>query len=259
MITEVEEESQSNQSKVTDIMASLRQIIDEQEKVLLENIRAVERDQKKSVEEYKRLLQGEQQSFIEQVLDFVVVCKDKQSKKQLEAKLQFEDYIKRTDLKLLELKPLTRTANHVTGLEKIKEIETQIRNIRVEKVPKYVNQELQQRIANNPDKSTLNLANSKLTDLDMEIVADELEINEVREHCFLLPFRLLQCNKRKVFQRATSIVYQVFFFFLRKQHQIILRSTEILNTKSELCRIDLLQMLESTVSLKQFFSIKIEN
>ncbi|CAF1312904.1 unnamed protein product [Rotaria sp. Silwood1] len=57
-------------------------------------------------------------------------------------------------------------------------METVIKDIKVEEVPKYENLQLKERIKNNPDKSTLNLNSSNLTDQDMEIVAAELEINK---------------------------------------------------------------------------------
>ncbi|CAF3642873.1 unnamed protein product, partial [Rotaria socialis] len=142
----------------------------------LESVRKTEKDEKKKVEDYKRELQGEQQNLIEQILKFVVVCHDKNPKKLLDAKKPFEDYIKATDTKLLELKPLTRTEKGLPGLKALKDMETQIRNITLETL-KYDNEKLRQLIACIPDKSTYNLSNLKLTDLDMEIVAKELEIN----------------------------------------------------------------------------------
>ncbi|CAM4922220.1 unnamed protein product [Rotaria socialis] len=176
MLTEIEEESRVNQSEVTTAIGSLRQLIDERERVLLESVRNTEKDEKKKVEDYKRKLQGEQQNLIEQILKFVVVCHDKNPKKLLDAKKPFEDYIKATDTKLLELKPLTRTEKGLPGLKALKDMETQIRNITLETL-KYDNEKLRQLIACIPDKSTYNLSNLKLTDLDMEIVAKELEIN----------------------------------------------------------------------------------
>jgi hypothetical protein len=75
----------------------------------------------------------------------------------------------------------------------------------MKKVPKYENQQLQQRITANGANTTLSLTSSKLTDQDMKIVARELETNKVREHCFFLPLRLLQCHKSKTFLSATSM------------------------------------------------------
>ncbi|CAM2705336.1 unnamed protein product, partial [Rotaria socialis] len=177
MLTEIEEESRVNQSEVTTAIGSLRQLIDERERVLLESVRNTEKDEKEKVEDYKRKLQGEQQNLIEQILKFVVVCHDKNPKKLLDAKKPFEDYIKATDTKLLELKPLTRAKKGLPGLKALKDMETQIRNITLEAL-KYDNEKLRQLIANTVDKSTLNLSSSELKDRDMEIVAEELEINK---------------------------------------------------------------------------------
>ncbi len=100
-------------------------------------------------------------------------------------------------MKILEPKPLAITENYISSLEKIKKMETQTRNIESDKFSKYEDQQRQQRIANNQEKLTFNLADSKLTDLNMEIVANELEMNKVSEHYFYLLFKLLQCQKKK--------------------------------------------------------------
>jgi len=181
MVTEIEKEKKSNKSKVVDAMDSFRKIIDEKEKALLENIDNTEREEMKSAEEYKRKLQGEHQNLIEEVLNFVVVCTDKQPTKRFEAKSSFDDYIKRTKTKLLELKPKTRNGNHIPGLQILQQMEQQIQSINVEKVPKYKNKELQDAITKNGNNSTLNLQSIQLTDQDMEIVANLLEKNTVRK------------------------------------------------------------------------------
>ncbi len=97
-------------------------------------------------------------------------------------------------------------------------MELQIRKLNEMKASQE-NQELKQRIVNNGNNTTLSLGNLKLTDYDMEIVADELKTNMVKEHCSFLPFRLFQRHKSKVFQTTTSMVYQMFFLFLRNQYQ----------------------------------------
>jgi hypothetical protein len=91
-------------------------------------------------------------------------------------------------------------------------MEAQIRSINLVPVPKYENQQLQQRFVNNGNKSTLDLGGLNLTDQDMEIVASELKTNKVRDHSFFFSFRLVQCHRSKVFQRATSIAYHLLFF-----------------------------------------------
>ncbi len=206
MITEIEQESESNQSEVKKTIADLRKIIDDQEKVLLENIQDVEKEQKKSVEEYKCQLQGQQQSLIEEVFKFVDAGRDKQPKKRKEAKKKFDDYKEGAVKKLLELKPLTRTANHIPGLEKLKEMKVQIQNITVEPVPIHVNPQLQERITGNGTNTTLNLSGANLTDKDMEIVAKEIELNEVRDLFFFLPFRLFRSPK------WILVIYRLVYF-----------------------------------------------
>ena len=181
IITEIEEESQSNQTSVKTAMTTLREIIDKQEETLLQTILDDEKDQKKSVEEYKRQLQREEQQLIEQILNFVIISKDKQPKKLLDAKKPFDDYRTRTEMKLLDLKPLTRNRNYIKGLDKFKEIENHLQNLKLDKIPKHQNLQLQQRLTNNNNQTTLDLNSANLTDQDMEIIANELQINRVRK------------------------------------------------------------------------------
>lgn len=199
VITEIEEESKFNQSEVTKAMASVRQLIDQHESVLIEDIQRIEKVQRESIEKYKQQLQGEQQGLIEQIKTFMVVCQDKQPKKRKEAKIVFDDYIKKVDAKLLELKPQTKIKQHVVGLRQIMEteIKDQIQKIKIGKDPNDENEKqiLQQRITSNPNKATLNLGSSQLKDLHMEIVALELKANRVSEHTFLLPLRLVRLHK----------------------------------------------------------------
>ncbi len=66
-------------------------------------------------------------------------------------------------------------------------MEKQIREINKVTVPPrppYENPQLRQKIANNGNGTQLNLNSSNYTDQDMEIVADMLKTNTVRDHCF---------------------------------------------------------------------------
>ena len=190
MMTEIESERKTNENQVTTAIATLRKLIDKQEEELLKQIRDVEATEQKPIEEYKKKLQGEQQGLIEQIFNVVAVCKDKQPKKLLDAKRSFENYIQRMDSRLLELKPLTRIRYHISGTDIIEEVKTRIQTIKLEKKLKHENSTLEQRIANNSDKSKLNLTDMQLKDIDMEIVANELTINHVSNQYFLLLFRL---------------------------------------------------------------------
>ena len=185
LITEIEDESKSHQEKITADMENLRQLINDRERNLKEDIQRVEQEQKRPIEEYKRQLQGEQQKLIKEVLGFMIVSQNKQRTRRMEAKTLFDNYIRETELKLIELRPRTRIKHHLVGLDKIREIEAQIRNIKLETKPKHKNDTLQQRIVASRNQATLDLVNSNLNDSDMEIVAQELEINRVSEQHFL--------------------------------------------------------------------------
>lgn len=186
MITDIEEESKSNQEKVTAEMTTLRQLIDEHEQTLLENIQETEQAQKRLIEEYKRQLQGQQHKLNKEIMGLMVISQNKQLTRRRETKTTFDNYIRETELKLIELRPRTRIEHHLVGLDKIREIEVQIRNINLEVQSKHKNDPLQQQIVGGRNQATLNLANSNLNDLDMKIVANELEINTVSEQHFLL-------------------------------------------------------------------------
>lgn len=180
MLIEIEEESEMNRKTVTDKMTSLRQLIIEQEQNLLQNIEDTKKEQKKSVEDYKRLIQNEQQNLIEQILDFVIISKDNQPNKLLNGKSTFQDYINKTHQKLIQLKPLTRNKKYLSQIDKLKDIENQIKNIKLENINEYQNPKLLKQFIDHGNNPILNLTNQQLNNLDMEIVANQLEINKVK-------------------------------------------------------------------------------
>ena len=80
-------------------------------------------------------------------------------------------------------------SNRMLNFELLKEMEEQIRKLNKEQ---YKNDALVKRFTDNGNNTTLYLHNSNYTDQDMEIVADQLKTNKVREHCSFLPLRLFQ-------------------------------------------------------------------
>lgn len=179
MVAEIESESKVNQEKVSTTMAALRQLINEQEQVLLEQIKNTEKNEKKTIEEYKRNLQGEQQGLIEQIFNVIAIRRDRQPRKLLEAKQTFQEYITNMDARLVQLKPWTRKKQQVLGIDEIDKLKKAVEDVKVAEVPKHVNDKLTQLINNNTDKSKLSLVNLELKDMDMEIVANEMAINKV--------------------------------------------------------------------------------
>jgi hypothetical protein len=179
MISDIEEESETNQSKVKAAMASFREIINQKEQDLLKDIVEDAEECKGTIKRYKCELQAEYQELIEQVLNFMTISRGKEPKKLLEAKKPFDDYRKKANERLIALKPLSRIKKHVAGLEKLDRMKNEIQNFTIDTVPKYENATLRQRIANSRNQATLDLSSATLTDQDMEIVASELEINKV--------------------------------------------------------------------------------
>ena len=179
LFNEIEEESRNHQSEVKTAMASLREALDRQEEVLLDEIRKNENAQKTPIEEYKRQLQGEQQMLIEQIVKFVKIDKGKTPDQLLKAKPPFDEYRKRADEKLSELRPGTRNRMHIVGFDKLKAMETEVRNLKLEGLPVYKNDPLKQRIDSAKTSTTLDLHAASCTDQDIELVAAELAINKV--------------------------------------------------------------------------------
>ena len=83
-------------------------------------------------------------------------------------------------------------------------MEDQIRKLNT---VRYENPTLVKRFTDNGNKADLNLSGQNLKDEDMEIVADQLKINKVRQHCFFLPFRPFLRYKSKASHRATSMTH----------------------------------------------------
>lgn len=189
---EIEEESKSNRSKVAVAMNSLRTLIDEHEEVLMNGIQHEEDHQKGPIEEFKRQLQDEQHKLVQQILDFVIISPDRQKVKRMTAKQKFDEYMRITNMKLQELRPRTRKKFHIVDLNaKVEDIKTKIRNVQLEEKRRYDNPPFRDRIKNLPDKTTYNLANTNLTDLDMEIVAQELETTRVKTPCIFRKRKLI--------------------------------------------------------------------
>ena len=206
MVTEIQEESETYQSKVKEAMASFRDIINQKEEELLRDVVENAEEQKGSVEQYKRELQAEHQGLIKEVLNFMTVSRDKEPKKLLEAKPPFDAYRRRVEERLVELKPLSRIKKHVVGLDKLESMKTEIQNFKMGTVPKYENATLRQRLNNGRNQGTLDLSSATLTDQDMEMVASELETNRVNDLTkYIVRF---SCSLRSIDTDHSAVVCQ---------------------------------------------------
>lgn len=126
-------------------------------------------------------------NFIKEISKVIVNGRDRQPRKRHEARMAFKTYLQETNGKLSEWEPLPRQKHHVANLNKLNDIKTNITNIKLE-VKKHTNKDLEQKIVNNGNEPILNLSSCdpRLNDVDMEIVANPLENNRVRED-YLLP------------------------------------------------------------------------
>lgn len=180
MIPHIENECKSQKEQVTKDMKSLHELIDKKLTELLENIEKIENNEKKNITDHIIQLQKAQQNLIKQIVNFVQDGQDKQPMKRFKAKSAFDEYMKTTNSKLLERKPLAMKKYHTEIRNQINEINNKFENIRLLEVGTYKNEELQQRIDSNGSTTSLDLSNLKLTDQDMEIVADLLRTKEVK-------------------------------------------------------------------------------
>ncbi|CAF3466964.1 unnamed protein product [Rotaria sp. Silwood1] len=187
LTTDIDKEADTNKDEVTKAIQSLRELIDEQERGLLEEIEKKKEEKKNIIENQKEKLQIEQKNFIKEISKVIVNGRDRQPRKRHEARMAFKTYLQETNGKLSEWEPLPRQKHHVANLNKLNDIKTNIKNIKLE-VKKHINKDLEQKIVNNGNQPILNLSSCdpRLNDVDMEIVANQLENNRVRED-YLLP------------------------------------------------------------------------
>lgn len=181
LIRKIDNTKKSNIEKVTKAMVSLRRTIDEHEQAVLDQIHRIETDQKKQIEEYQNNLVDEQQGLEVQKSNFKIILSIKDHTKLLQAKPGFVDYSHRTNVVLDGLQSPTLTDYRIEGLYQLPAIEEKIHQCgRLSQTSAYSNPQLEKLIAENGTNTTLTLDNQRLTDQDMEIVADALRKTTVR-------------------------------------------------------------------------------
>ena len=177
-------ESQENQKKVQTEIDSLREVIDRYEETLVNDIKEKEDQQIRELRNFRKQVQGEQQTLIKEIFHYVTVNKDKEPQKMAEAKRRFNAYKETATGKLLQLKVPPRIERHVPNLNQLRTMATDIQNIKLADKPKVQNDALQRKLAAGRNGQILDLQSSDLNDQDMETLADELASNTV---CFVVP------------------------------------------------------------------------
>jgi hypothetical protein len=181
-ITAIDTDSKSSRKKVTETMASMRQIIDAHEKTMLQHISTIEMKQKKLMEGYKTPLKNELKSLSMKNAKLKILLSSQDHTKLLQVKQEFDAYVNKTNETLQTLEMPTRTYYHLQGLDQLQELKEKI--LQCEQYVKYINPRLEKKIADNKRNQTLSLEENGLTDFDMKIVADTLRNNAVRKMYF---------------------------------------------------------------------------
>jgi hypothetical protein len=180
ILTEYEEKSNLKKSNVANIFASLRQTIDEREKLINEKLSDTDVQNKKKLEAYQvefmikwKNFQDRSILFSQRVTtgDYVTILQDDNN---------YDQYFTTANEEWLGLKPPVLIEFAIEGLDQCQAIVKQsMENIRVVEQGQYENPQLEELIVQQKDNSTLNLNNQGLNDFDTIIIAKALRTNLV--------------------------------------------------------------------------------
>ncbi|CAF4556775.1 unnamed protein product [Rotaria sp. Silwood2] len=180
LINVIDNNSKSDRQRMTESMAELRQIIDEHEKNMLQNISNTEEEQKTKLEDYKRSLTNDLQHLNMQKMSFEMLSLISNHNKLLEVKQGFDNYVNETNEKLKLLPMPTVTEYFLEGIDQLQSLKQNILQCgRYIEVPPYRNPQLEQFINDNRKNRRIDLKLRNLTDSDMKIVADMIRQSTV--------------------------------------------------------------------------------
>jgi hypothetical protein len=161
-------------------MQSLRKIIDEHEKAMIQRILTIEKKQQKQFNDYRSSVKNELQSANIQKKSFEMIFSTRNHAKLLQTKRRFDTYVEQANRTLKTLSIPTRTAYSLGGIDRLQMLkENIIQCAKYVEVSPYRNPELEKIIADSQTKRELDLRNKSLTDLDMIIVTDLLRTSTV--------------------------------------------------------------------------------
>ena len=165
--------------KLSEGLESLRQIIDDHEKAIIQQIEENATKQRKRTEEYEKQLQNEQQNLNIQSALFETLKLTKNNTKLLQLKQELTDYVHKTFKDLVALETPNATGYSIEGLDKLEELKENILEYgRFVESPPYSNPELMESI--NQTKSTLYVGHRSLNTQDLKIIINVLQNNLVR-------------------------------------------------------------------------------
>jgi hypothetical protein len=161
-------------------MRSLREIIDQHENAMMEQVLTAEKNQRKQFEDYKTLLTCELQSLTTQEGTLEVLLSSKNQTKLLQSSKRLVEYMDKINGTLKSLSMPTRTNYYLQGIDQLQiSGEKILRYGKYIEAPPYRNPQLEKIIDYNRTKQQLDLTNKSLTDSDMIIVTDLLRNSTV--------------------------------------------------------------------------------
>ncbi|CAF1499232.1 unnamed protein product [Adineta steineri] len=184
LTTEVDNDMDSNIKMVKETMSSLRHMIDDREKTMIQEIIDIETKQKKQIENCKTPLGNQLQclNLRKAMLDMLLITKD--HTKLLKAKEEFDNYLEKTNETLQSLQIPTRIIYHSQGLNQLQQFQEEI--LQHGQYVERNNPELEKLMKDTGTSDTLYVQNKHLSYQDMKVVADVLRKTPALTHLYLI-------------------------------------------------------------------------
>jgi hypothetical protein len=165
---------------IEEVIGSLREIIDQHENAMMEQVLTTEKDQIKQFEDYNTLLTCELQSLNTQKATLKLLLSSENQTKVLQSSKRFVEYVEKAFGTLKSLRIPTRTNYYLQGIDQLKILGEKILQCgKYIEVPPYRNPQLEKIIDDHRTKQELDLSDKSLTDSDMIIVTDLLRNSTV--------------------------------------------------------------------------------
>ena len=125
-LTNIQSASRSSADTFTEAIKSLREIIDEHEKAVLQQISDTEESQTKIMVDYRSRMQAELETLIKEIADFTKIVEAKNLTKLMEAEQRFDGFIKGADEQLKKLALPSIAEHHLEGLDKLPALKEEV-------------------------------------------------------------------------------------------------------------------------------------
>ena len=162
-------------AEMSTLMEALRLVINEHQKSTLLQISTILTEEKKKLADYKSALQRSLQDCDSQRAKLATLTTD--GAKLLQANVDFEVSIKRSNQALEDIQISKRQYHHIQGIDQLEILKRQI--VQCGRYVKYNNPGLEKRTVASREQKQLKLDGMRLDPADMEIVLDAVRSNKV--------------------------------------------------------------------------------